>query len=75
MRKCQALLLLGGFKVTMSSAAQPTDFHNGEANLVRAMSLLNEALSIMDALDVSAEVGARLQHVIDSLEALHGEQS
>ena len=64
------LQLPGGPEVTLSSAAQPTDPQDGQEGLTLVMSLLSEALRLIDRLDVSPEIGARLQHVIDSLEEL-----
>lgn len=40
-------------------------------SLARALSLLREALVILDALNDYPEAGARIQHVIDQLEKQH----
>jgi hypothetical protein len=50
---------------TFSAANRAT---MGECSVERAKALCTEALEICDALDLSPEIGARLQHVICSLE-------
>ena len=61
-------LLLGGIGMTAGSAVQETDGTSGNHSLERALALLTESLEIIDALQLSPEIGARLQEVISSLE-------
>lgn len=51
----------------MSTAAKMAADPSREMRLERALILLNEALHIIDDVGNRPEVGARLQHVIDSL--------
>jgi hypothetical protein len=51
----------------MAAANQDADQTSNEAPLDRAMSMLVEALQILDAQGVPPELGARLQGVIEDL--------
>ena len=51
-----------------STSVSGSDESPNEPSLRRARALLLEALEIVDALRLSPEIGARLQHVIDSLD-------
>lgn len=50
------------------SAAQQA---NAPAAIQRALTLLTEALALIDAIDVRPEIGARLQEVIEALRKEH----
>ena len=65
-------LLLGGIEMSAGSAVQETDGTSASPSLERALALLTEALEIVDALELSPEIGARLQEVITSLEGEAG---
>ena len=51
----------------MPAANQDADPASAQAPLDRAMSMLVEALEILDSAEVPFELGARLQGVIESL--------
>ena len=44
-----------------------------EETIERALGLLQETLELVDSIDASPEIGARIQEVIDSLEELQSE--
>ena len=50
------------------SAVQDASGPPGDQNVERAMALLAEALEIVDALDMSPEIGARIEEAISALE-------
>lgn len=51
----------------MAAAAQDADPASADAPLDRALSMLVEALGILDTEDVPLELGARLQGIIEEL--------
>ncbi|MCH8614868.1 hypothetical protein LZ016_01940 [Sphingomonas sp. SM33] len=51
----------------MAAANQDADQTSNQAPLDRALSMLVEALQILDAQEVPPELGARLQGVIEDL--------
>ena len=59
-------VLLGGIS-SMAAANRDASPASDQAPLERAMSMLVEALEILDAEDVPPEFGARLQGVIEEL--------
>jgi hypothetical protein len=52
----------------MSAAKRGADQLRGEERLDRALTLLVEALNLIDLDEAVPEVGARLQGIIDSIE-------
>lgn len=64
--RTERVLLLGGFG--MAGATQESEGSSGEPGVGRALALLTEALQIVDSLGVYADVGARLQDIIEVLE-------
>jgi hypothetical protein len=56
--------------MSVRSAVQDSDDKGSNPRIEQALALCTEALEICDALDVSPEIGARLQDVIGALEGV-----
>jgi len=54
------------------SAGQDSSGAAGDQSVERALALLAEALEIVDALNLSPEIGARVQEAISALEECSG---
>ena len=54
--------------MSAGSAANDASGPLGDQSVERALALLAEALEIVDALDLSPDIGAKLQEAISSLE-------
>ena len=65
--------LLGefGMSAALSADAEGRDV-TAEESISRALALLQETLEIVDSIDASPEIGARIQEVIDSIEEMQG---
>lgn len=57
---------LGGYQMTPGPAAKGTD--EAASGTKRALSLLEEALEVVDSTDLPEYIGARLQEIIDELQ-------
>jgi hypothetical protein len=64
-----------GLYMSGTSAAQHADAESKEERVRRASELLGQAQQLLDASAVPPEIGARLQHVIDSLAELREDGS
>ena len=61
------MILLGVSKMNEASAETERTNAHGDSDLDRALSELKDALAIIDALDLSLDIGALLQEVINRL--------
>ena len=61
--------MLGGWSMSVSKARQRGRGALAQQPLIRALSLLREALALVDTHADAPELGARLQEVIDGLKS------
>lgn len=61
-----------GFGMSAESAVQGSNGPTGDQNTVRVLALLTEALEIVDASNMRAEIGAKLHEAISALEESSG---
>ena len=55
----------------MPAGTQDADDRSEDWTIERALTLLEEALDIIDRREAPPEIGARLQEVIEQVQALH----